>query len=260
MQFTIITPSLNYGRFLGDCLESVAAQEGVTLEHLVIDGGSSDDSREVASRFPHVTWRQEPDEGMSDAINKGFDRACGEWVMWLNADDILLPGTLSKVAAFVREHPTVDIVHGDCVFVRSDRSVIRRKYDHPMDEWTLAFNVCWIPTTSTFLNRKILDAGIRLAPQFKNSMDLEFYLRLLRLGYKFGYIAEPLAEFRWHEGNLSVLHDARQRAEDLKIQRGHLAERGLPTFLGWRPVLAILRRLTKVRRIALRWRTHRRLI
>lgn len=271
MHFTIITPNLNYGRFLGDCLESVAAQlarkEGdediappFTLEHLVIDGGSTDDSAEVAARFPHAVWSQEPDKGMSDAINKGFDRAKGDWVMWLNADDALLPGALSKVAAFARKHPKTDIIHGDCLFVRNDLSLIRRKYDHPMDEWILMFAGCWIPSTSTFLRRQVLENGNRLDCHYRNSMDWEFYLRLLRLGYKFGYLAEPLAKFRWHAGNLTVLHDARRRAEDLKVQRNHLAERGLPTFLGWRPALAILRRLAKVRRVALRWRTHRRLM
>ena len=95
MDFTIITPSLNYGHFLGDCLGSVASQDGVNLEHLVIDGGSTDESAEVASKFPHITWLQGPDEGMSDAINKGFDRATGKWVMWLNADDRLKPDALA---------------------------------------------------------------------------------------------------------------------------------------------------------------------
>src|SRR6056297_2520300 len=97
MDFTIITPNLNYGRFLGECLESVAAQRDVTLEHLVFDGGSSDDSAEVVARSPHATWIQEHDGGMSEAINKGFDRAKGDWVMWLNADDRLKPGVLAEL-------------------------------------------------------------------------------------------------------------------------------------------------------------------
>ena len=77
MHFTIITPSLNYGRFLGDCLESVAAQQGVTLEHLVIDGGSTDNSAAVAAEFPNAVWSCGKDGGMSEAINKGFDKATG---------------------------------------------------------------------------------------------------------------------------------------------------------------------------------------
>jgi len=275
MHFTIITPNLNYGRFLDDCLASVAGQiDGtsvakdtraglphslhVTLEHLVIDGGSTDNSAAVAARYPHVTWSQEPDHGMTEAINKGFDRARGDWVMWLNADDILMPDTLSKVAAFVSTHPVVDVAHGDCVFVRSDRSLLRRKYDHPLDELTLLFAGCWIPSTSTFLNRRILADGNRLDLRFRNSFDWDFYLGLLRAGYQFGYLAEPLAEFRWHDRNLTVMHDSRRRTEDLQVQRRHLAERGWPVFMGWRLVLALLRPVFKVRRVALRWRTHRR--
>ena len=97
MDFTIITPSYNYGRFLEDCLGSVVRQHGVTYEHLVLDAGSTDHSAEVAARFPGIDWKQEPDSGMSQAINRGFDRATGDWVMWLNADDRLKPGVLESI-------------------------------------------------------------------------------------------------------------------------------------------------------------------
>lgn len=257
--FTIITPNLNGAEFLRECLESVAGQEGVELEHWVIDGGSIDGSAAVAGGFPAVKWLQEPDDGMADAINKGFDRAGGEWVMWLNSDDCLLPGALAKVKAFAEAHPEADVIHGDCRFVRRDRSLVRRKYDHPMDEAVLAFAGCWVPSTATFFHRRILAAGLRLDRRFKNSMDWEFYLRLLRAGRHFCYLPEALADFRWHEGNLTLLQDARRREEDRDLQRAHLAARGWPGLLGWRPVLALLRWVFKVRRVMLRWRAHRRL-
>ena len=257
--FTIITPNLNGEEFLRECLASVAGQEGVELEHWVIDGGSTDGSAAVVGGFPAVKWLQEPDEGMADAINKGFDRAGGEWVMWLNGDDCLLPGALAKVKAFAEVNPEADVIHGDCRFVRRDRSLVRRKYDHPMDEAVLAFAGCWVPSTATFFHRRVLAAGHRLDRRFKNSMDWEFYLRLLRAGRRFCYLPEALADFRWHEGNLTVLHDARRRAEDRELQRAHVAARGWPAFLGWCPVLAVLRWTFKVRRMFLRWRIHRRL-
>lgn len=102
---TIITPNLNGGRYLADCLASVAAQTGVEVEHLVFDAGSTDDSGEIVQRFPEVKWLQEPDEGMSDGINKGFDRARGEWVMWLNSDDRLKPGALAEMKRFAEVNP-----------------------------------------------------------------------------------------------------------------------------------------------------------
>ena len=116
MDLTIITPSLDYGRYLGECLGSVASQEGRALEHLVIDGGSRDGSAEVAAGFPHAKWLQEPDQGMSDAINKGFGLARGEWVMWLNADDKLKPGALAAVLPFLKSSDA-DVVYGDWDFI-----------------------------------------------------------------------------------------------------------------------------------------------
>ena len=125
MRFTIITPSLNYGHFIGECLESVAGQVddskaekicGIEIEHIVIDGGSTDESAEVVARFPHVKWIQESDDGMSDAINKGFDKATGEWVMWLNADDRLKPGSLEKMVAEL-DKTNADVVYGDWDFI-----------------------------------------------------------------------------------------------------------------------------------------------
>ena len=124
MDFTIITPSLNYGRFLGDCLASVAPQTGVTFEHLVIDGGSTDDSAAVAARFPHAVWTQGPDKGMSDAINKGFERARGDWVMWLNADDRLKPGALAEILKLL-EKSRADVVYGDWDFIDEAGNFLR---------------------------------------------------------------------------------------------------------------------------------------
>ena len=111
IDFSIITPSYNYGHFLEECLASVAAQEGVAIEHLVMDGGSSDQSADVVAKHPHAQFFQEPDRGMSDAINKGFRRAQGNWVMWLNADDRLKPGVLKDLKEFLTT-AQADVVYG----------------------------------------------------------------------------------------------------------------------------------------------------
>jgi glycosyltransferase involved in cell wall biosynthesis len=168
MDFTIITPSQNYGRFLGDCLASVAAQEGVSLEHLVIDGGSTDDSAEVAAKFPHATWIQEADEGMSDAINKGFDKATGEWVMWMNADDRLKLGSLEKMVA-VPDKTNADVVYGNWDFI-NEKGGISRHVIAP--RWSLFVHVhhhCFIGSTSAFYRRStVIDAGYRLRKDFRH--------------------------------------------------------------------------------------------
>ncbi len=203
MQFTIITPSLDYGRYLGECLDSVAGQKGVALEHLVIDGGSTDDSAEVAARFPHATWIQEPDGGMSDAINKGFDRAKGEWVMWLNADDRLKPGALAAMLPLL-EKSADDVVYGDWDFV-DKAGVFQRHMRTP--KWSGFVHVhhhCFIGSTAAFYRKsRVIDGGHRLRVDFRYAMDGEFYARLDAVGMSFGRVPVTVADFRMHGNNLS---------------------------------------------------------
>jgi len=259
MKFSIITPSYNQGRFLDDCIGSVLSQTGVEFEHIIVDAGSTDETLDVLKRHPHLIWTSEPDKGMSDGINKGFAKATGDWVMWLNCDDFLLPGALAKVAAFIGSHPEADVVHGDCVFVREDRTVIRRKYDHPVDERTLLFVGCFIPSTSTFLRRRIIDEGHLLDVSYKVCMDWELYLRLIRRGFRFAYIPEALAAFRWHGSNTSLVHLRKGTHEALTLQREHLAERSMPPLLGNAWVLRALRRIFQAKRVMKRLCAHGRL-
>jgi glycosyltransferase involved in cell wall biosynthesis len=234
MHFTIITPSLNYGRFLGDCLESVAAQQGVKLEHLVIDGGSTDESAEVAALFPHVTWIREPDDGMSDAINKGFDRAKGEWVMWLNADDRLKPGALAVMLPFL-EKSTADVVYGDWDFV-DERGVHLRQVKSP--GWSMFVHVhhhCYIASTSAFYRRaSVIDGGHRLRKDFHYVMDGEFYARLAASGMQFQHMPVTVADFRMHGANASQRHLGKTRDLDtiLAAERQHIESRAIRRAYG----------------------------
>ena len=259
LKFSIITPSYNQGRFLQDCIGSVLLQTGVEFEHIIVDAGSTDETLEVLSRYSHLIWTSEPDRGMSDGINKGFAKATGDWLMWLNCDDYLMPGALAKLADYIRSHPRADIVHGDCIYVKEDKTPIRRKYDTKVDEWDQLFVGCVIPSTSAFYRREIISAGHLLDILYKNCMDWEFYLRLLRLGYRFGYVPEALAGFRWYEDSTTQKHWQRMIDEGLRAQRAHIDARELPRFLGNPSLLKGLRKLFQVRRVAKRMAVHRRL-
>jgi glycosyltransferase involved in cell wall biosynthesis len=259
MLFSIITPSFNQGRFLPDCVESVLAQTGVEIEHIVTDAGSTDKTLDVLKHYPHLQWTSEPDGGMSDGINKGFRRATGDWVMWLNCDDYLLPGALMKVAEFIKNHPEADVVHGDCIYVKEDKSPIRRKYDTSVDEWDFLFVGCCIPSTATFYRREILDAGHLLDVAYRNCMDWEYYLRLTRQGYHFDYIPEALAGFRWYEESTTQKNWQRMIDEGLKCQREHIGARKLPSALKNAGVLKILRKVYQIRRVLKRIKIHGRI-
>ena len=234
MHLTLITPSLNYGRFLGECLESVAKQKGVEIEHLVFDAGSTDDSAEIASGYPHATWIQEPDEGMSDAINKGFDRASGDWVMWLNADDRLKPGALAKLAD-VLQQSDADIIYGDWDFIDEDGRFIRTGRVPRWSNFVHIHHHCFIGSTAAFYRRAtVIAAGHRLRKDFRYVMDGEFYARLDAAGLAFEKTSANLADFRLHGANASQVHLGKSRDMDtiLAAERQHVESRAIRRAYG----------------------------
>ena len=127
--FSIITPSYNYAKYVREMLDSVAGQEGVTFEHIVYDAGSTDGTLDVLREYDHVSLFVEPDEGMSDAINKGFKKAKGEWVMWLNTDDMLHPGALKEVLRYARQNEDADVIFGGWHFVDEAGNLTKKNFD-----------------------------------------------------------------------------------------------------------------------------------
>lgn len=201
--FTIVTASYNYGRFIRDCIESVQGQEGVTAEHLIFDAGSSDGTQETLKQYPHLRWVCEPDKGMSDAINKGFRHAMGEWVMWLNADDRLKPGALAEVLACARGS-RADVIFGAQDYVDVEGRLRKRMRLLPFVPFIHLHHGCYVPSTAAFYRRAtVMEAGFLLDDRFHCCMDLEFYARLSKAGKRFHYLPRVLADFRVHENNAS---------------------------------------------------------
>jgi GT2 family glycosyltransferase len=251
MKFSVITPSFNQGRFISDCIESVRAQSGVEVEHIVVDACSTDDTVAILKSYPHIQWTSEPDRGQTDAINKGFRRASGDWLMWLNADDYLMPGAFASVTRFAQGHPKADVIYGDCDFVNEQGRIVGTKREGSFDFWMLLFYGTFIPSTATFFRRKLIDDGHLLDASQKVCMDLEYYLRLADAGVRFEHVAEPLASFRWHETNVSSLHRARAREEFRLLQRHYLGRRGL-SLLANEPTLSLLHASYRARRFVRR--------
>ena len=232
-QFTIVTPSYNYAKYIRECLDSVHNQEGVTFEHLVFDAGSTDGSLDILRTYSGIDLTVEPDKGMSDAINKGFRKARGEWVMWLNSDDLLLPGALKAVAEFATTHPEADVIHGAFHFIDGQGRFVRRVKSAPYVFRILVQYGCYLASTAMFFRRaSIVDQGFFLNEKFKYVMDGEFYARLGKAGKRFVLFNKPLAEFRLHDGSLSrkcrdekdvdeCLLSCQRQAESLAIKRAY---------------------------------------
>jgi glycosyltransferase involved in cell wall biosynthesis len=234
MDFTIITPNKNHAAFLRECLESVATQEGVSLEHLVIDGGSSDESVNVASEFPHAIWRSEKDQGMSEAINKGFAMARGTWVMWLNADDRLKPGVLATWLPILRAS-SADVVYGDWDFIDASGHHLRRVRSARWCPFVHIHHHCYIGSTAAFYRKATtLEDGYRLRDDFRYVMDGEWYARLDQAGKTFAYTPQVVADFRLHGANASMVHLGRNRGMEtiLAAERQHVESRAIRRAYG----------------------------
>ncbi|RMH20981.1 MAG: glycosyltransferase [Acidobacteria bacterium] len=180
---TVVTPSLDQGPFLPRALDSVLGQDYPHLELWVIDGGSRDGTlevlREYAARDPRLRWLSGKDRGQSDAINKGLRRARGDVVAWLNADDVYLPGAVSKAVAHLEAHPEVGLVYGRGEIVDQDGRTIGPFAEwEPFSLWRLIHMLDYVLQPATFFRRRLveeigyLDAGLNWA------MDWNLWLEL----------------------------------------------------------------------------------
>jgi hypothetical protein len=193
---SVLTPVFNGVARLQRCLESVAKQTHPDLEHIVIDGGSTDGTVRVLEEAG-VYFVSEPDAGQTDAINKGFRLARGGLVTWLNADDVLLPRAAETVVATVQADPSVGWVYGACVQREPDgrRWVVRppkRIRENSFD----GGNVLCQPGAS--LTRSALELVGELDESLGLAMDFDLWLRLVEAGVKAAYVPESLAVFEVH--------------------------------------------------------------
>lgn len=211
---SIVTPSLNQAPYLPECMRSVREQpvrvapagEAGDVEHIVVDGGSTDGSADLIARAPGLAWSvSEPDAGQSDAINKGLARARGEWGGWLNADDWLEPGALGTVIERLRADPSIDVLVGRCRFVDlAGRTIFSPR---PPDPITLAsllrlrsewFNGRLIVQPEAFFRLSLFREVGGLNSENHYTMDHELWLHLLRAGARFATIDQPVACLRAH--------------------------------------------------------------
>lgn len=232
MKISIVTPNYNYGKYLRKAIASVKSQvEGgkvsFEVEHIVIDGGSSDGTPDMLREHEAASsgivgyefrWISEPDKGQTDAINKGLRMATGDVVCWLNADEYYLPRALGKVVSAFQKKPKADFIYGEPLFVDSEDKPIRVKRDHPFSAFVLLWHGCYIASCCSFWRRRILDDGVYLDDSYKVVMDGEYWVRLMKLGYRFKFLPANLAAFTWHDSNVSSVYNARRIQEQEKIK------------------------------------------
>jgi glycosyltransferase involved in cell wall biosynthesis len=176
---SVLTPSYNQGRWLADNLRSVAAQSHGAIEHVVMDGGSTDGSLEIlASASPAVVWESAPDKGQSDAINKAFSRSTGEIIGWLNSDDAYFSrDVVARAVQVFLDHPDVGVVYGHAALVNAEGTVLHVIWTPPFAPSLLrAYNLICQPTV--FVRRSVIARPYLVDPDFDYCMDWELLLHL----------------------------------------------------------------------------------
>jgi glycosyltransferase involved in cell wall biosynthesis len=178
-KFSIVTCSYQQGRYLEAAIRSVLDQEYANLEYIIHDGGSTDDSVDILSRYDdaNIHWHSAPDGGQTDALASGMDRTTGELMGWLCSDDLLLPGALNAVAAFFGEHPNVDAVYGDALWIGAKGEFLKPKKEIEFNRFIFHYDHNYIPQPSMFWRRRLYDKVGGLNRKFNLAMDADLWDR-----------------------------------------------------------------------------------
>ena len=212
-KLSIITPSFNQGRFLEETILSVLNQGYESLEYIVIDGGSTDESVSIIKRYESnlAYWVSEKDRGQVHAINKGLERATGEYFAFINSDDVYLPGAFNAVMSYFADHPGSKWVCGDTLMfgdgheTRMIHAVVPRSAAHCLS-WAYR-----APQPGHFWKTELIRSGFQ--ERWNYDFDHDMYVRLLLAGNKCEYIPLPMAAYRLHEVSKTIAEGHRQLEE-----------------------------------------------
>ena len=201
---SIVTPSYNKGSFIEETILSVKNQTYPHIEHIVVDGGSTDETLDILRRYADsLIWISEPDEGQSDAINKGWRMSKGEILAYLNTDDTYMPWAVQTAVEFLNNNPDIGMVYGDCNLIDEHGKVIGKFHAKDFESGEMLWGPCVVPQQAAFLRRVVLDEVGYLDINLHMAMDLDLWIRI-GLKFKVKHIPQVLASFRICPGTKSV--------------------------------------------------------
>ncbi len=204
---SVVVPSFNQGTFIGQTVDSILSQDFADLECLVMDGGSTDDTLDALHRYdddPRLVWVSEPDRGQSNAINKGLTRAQGQYLSYLNSDDLLMPGAVSAVVAYFEAHPDVDIIEGDLSFIDANGATIGRLPGRPFVLSELLSGRHRFNQAGAFWRSNLTQRIGLMDESLHYTMDHDYWARAALAGATIAYVPGVRAAFRFHDDSKTV--------------------------------------------------------
>jgi glycosyltransferase involved in cell wall biosynthesis len=226
---TLVTPSFNQGEFLDETIRSVLDQDYGDIEYLVVDGGSTDESVEIIRRYEDrlAWWASEQDAGQVDALRKGFERATGSLLGWLNSDDVLLPGAVSAVVDAFDDAPEALLIYGDNVLIDERSQEIGPLPARPFDVREMVRTMQnHVPQPGSLFQRRAIDLAPLNAEGYYY-FDFEFVLALGLLG-PVERISRAVGGYRLHNVSKSVSEPLRKADDQLRVADAIFAQASLP--------------------------------
>jgi glycosyltransferase involved in cell wall biosynthesis len=208
---SVVVPTLNQARFIEQTLASIAGQNWPRTELIVIDGGSTDGTREIVQRYPTAQLVSEADRGQADAINKGMRLAKGDILAWLNSDDYYLPLAFSRAVAVLGDITQPRLVYGGCLLLYEAANSAKLARPHPFDARELAYHD-YIHQPATFWTRALWDKTGELNLDFHYVLDWDFWLRASQNGELLA-LDECLAVYRFHDAHKTGGNSAKRIQE-----------------------------------------------
>ena len=195
---SIVTPSFNQAEFIEETIRSVLFQGYPNLDYIIIDGGSTDGSQEIIKKYePWLSyWVSEPDNGQSHAINKGWGKAKGEIIAWINSDDVYEADAFRLVADYFEQHEDVHMLYGDCKIINEHGLITG---DCPSLEFELENLICnkwFIGQQASFFRKEAVSTVGYIDENLHLVMDWDLFVRLALNNFKIKYYQKLLARFR----------------------------------------------------------------
>lgn len=229
MKLSLVTPCYNSAAYLEETIQSVLSQNVPYLEYVIIDGGSKDGTVEIIRRYEDrlAFWLSEPDRGQTDALNKGFPRLTGDIVAFINADDVFVPGALTRVLAAFEKSPETDIVYGGVEWIDAQS---KKTGEHlgdisSLEEVLNIYDVWWGKRQwvqpEVFWRRALKEKVGAFDESYHLAFDFEYWVRCFRAGARVQRIPDPVVQFRLHAQQKSTA--AAKAADEIRaIVRRHL--------------------------------------
>ena len=233
--FSIITPSYNNFNHIKKCIGSVRSQTKISRQHIIIDGLSNDDTVEYLNDFIKennndssysIEFNSSQDKGMYDAINKGWSKANGEILSWLNCDEQYLPNTLSYIKDIFMKNPSIDVVYGNAIIVDKNGDLISARKELPMNKFLISNTFLNIFSCTIFYRRSLWDSGLLyLNNDYNYASDMDLIIRLLKNNVKMYFSKRYLSLFTADGNNLSTHEKAAYENDMIQDQFSFLSKR-----------------------------------